>query len=535
MCGLSGETQRDALSAVNCPLPRRFVSNGKNDGDEFLCSLGVLMQEQASPMRAAIDIGSNTIHIVVARCTSDALDIVADEVEIIRIGESVTATGEISSEKRDDTISVLHKYKSLAEQHGADPVLVVATEAIRQAKNSPEFLGDVRRATGLKVQIIDGSVEAVLTFYGATYELYKEPNPPARVGALDLGGGSMELVMAKHRQISWHTSIPIGSGWLHDRYLSSNPPIYDEWVVARTFLATYFQGMHIRRNPPVLVVTGGSANSLLYLAQSAFGLDPAEPRLTHDDLVRCEGLLSALSAEEVARRYRQPLKRAQVLPAGALIIRMVMEQLSLDEIRISPHGIREGALLMYTRYGEQWLQRVREEAEATAPKKGNGSAGADAQEGQHEETFVQGGRRMLRERMLKLLEWRNDVLKRDDIEVVHKMRVASRRLRATLDAFESACEPRPFKKAYRHVKQLADVLGKTRDTDVMIQNLQQQLEHLPSEEQAGMQWLIDRLGDYRQWDQQVLEAFFEKKFDEDLLKQEIGACLPEGGVHHGKG
>jgi exopolyphosphatase/pppGpp-phosphohydrolase len=489
------------------------------------------MQEQAPPMRAAIDIGSNTIHIVVARCTADDLDIVADEVEMPRIGESVTATGEISPEKRDDAISVLHKYKSLAEQHGACPILVVATEAIRQAKNSREFLDDVQRTTGLEVQIINGSVEAVLTFYGATYELYKETKPSAQVGVMDLGGGSMELVMAKNRQISWHTSIPIGSGWLHDRYLPSNPPTYDEWTVAHTFLSSYFHGLRIRRTPPVLIITGGSANSLLYLAQGAFGLDPGESRLTHDDLVRCEGLLSALSAEEVAERYRQPLKRARVLPAGVLIIRMVMEQLGLDEIRVSPHGIREGALLAYARYGEQWLRRVEEEAEVTAPKKGNGSVGT----GQHEETFVQAGRRMLRERTHKLLEWRTDVLKQDDIEVVHKMRVASRRLRATLDAFESVCEPKPFKKVYRRIKQVADILGKARDTDVMIQNLQQQREHLPGEEQAGMQWLIDRLSDYRQQNQQVLEAFFEKKFDEDLLQQEIGACLPQEGVHNGKG
>ena len=507
----------------------------KNDGNAFLRSLGVLMQEQAPPTRAAIDIGSNTIHIVVARCTADDLDIVADEVEMPRIGESVTATGEISPEKRDDAITVLHKYKSLAEQHGACPILVVATEAIRQAKNSTEFLDDVQRGTGLKVQIIDGSVEAVLTFYGATYEFYKETKPSVQVGVMDLGGGSMELVMAKNRQISWHTSIPIGSGWLHDRYLPSNPPTYDEWTVARAFLSTYFQGMHLRRTSPVLIITGGSANSLLYLARGAFGLDPGEPRLTHDDLVRCEGLLSALSAEEVAQRYGQPLKRARVLPAGVLIIRMVMEQLGLDEIRVSPHGIREGALLAYTRYGEQWLQRVEEEAKVTAPKRGNGSVGTSTQEGPHEETFVQAGRRMLRERMHKLLEWRNDVLKQDDIEAVHKMRVASRRLRATLDAFESVSEPKPFKKVYRHIKQVADILGKARDTDVMIQNLQQQREQLPSEEQAGMQWLIDRLCDYRQQNQQALEAFFEKKFDEDLLQQEIGACLPQEGAHNGKG
>lgn len=491
------------------------------------------MQEHILPMRAAIDIGSNTIHIVVARCTPNDLDIVVDEVEMVRIGESVTATGEISAEKRDETIALLHKYKSLAEEHNARPILVVATEAIRQAKNSAEFLDDVKRETGLEVQIINGSVEAMLTFYGTTYELYKEPNPPAQVGVLDLGGGSMELVMAKNKQITWQTSIPIGSGWLHDRYMPSNPPPYDELTVAHKFLSTYFQGMRIKRYPPTLIVTGGSANSLLYLARNAFGLDTTQTSLTHDDLLHCEGLLSALPAEEIAQRYEQPLKRARVLPAGALVIRAVMERLQLEEIRISPHGIREGALLAYTRYGQQWLSRVEEEAEAIAQKKRNAAANAQ-QEEQHEETFVETGHRMLSERLHKLLEWQDDVLKQDDIEAVHKMRVASRRLRATLDAFESACKPKPFKKVYRHITQVADILGKARDTDVMIQNLQQQLEHLPSEERVGTQWVIDRLSDYREQHQHVLEAFFEKKFDEDVLEQEIDACLPEGGAHNGK-
>ncbi len=129
------------------------------------------MQEQSSPVRAAIDIGSNTIHIVVARCTPDNLDIVEDEVEMVRIGESVNATGEISQHKRDVAIATLKKYKDLAEQHGADRILVVATEAIRKATNSAEFLQDVQRETGLEVHIVSGTVEAVLTFLGATWAL----------------------------------------------------------------------------------------------------------------------------------------------------------------------------------------------------------------------------------------------------------------------------------------------------------------------------------------------------------------------------
>src|SRR5947209_3655024 len=337
------------------------------------------MQDQQSPMRAAIDIGSNTIHIVVARCKPDDLDIVADEVELVRIGESVNANGEISPEKRDAAIATLRQYKELAEKHRAEQVLVVATEAIRKASNSDEFLADVRKETGLEVQLISGDVEATLTFYGATYEKAKEPGGASQLAVMDLGGGSLELVTSKNGQISWRTSIPIGSGLLHDRYLSSNPPTDDDLSVAHTFLRTYLQGMRIKQQPSTLIVTGGSATSLLLLAQQAFNLDQSSSRLTYDDLVRCEGLLGALPAEEIAQRYEQPLGRPRIFPAGAFIIREVMSRLNLNEITISPHGIREGVLLAYERYGENWLDRVKEESSVSGKTQGSNVKNAATQ------------------------------------------------------------------------------------------------------------------------------------------------------------
>lgn len=484
------------------------------------------MQNQFSSTSAAIDIGSNTIHIVIARCAPNMLDILADEVELVRIGESVTATGAISNEKRDAALDTLRTYKAIAEKHAASPIFVVATEAIRQASNSSDFIDTIRRETGLEVQLIEGMVEATLTFLGATYERSREPNAPARLGVMDLGGGSTELITAKHEQITWRTSVPVGSGWLHDRYLPSNPPTRDELSTAYTFLTTYFEGMYIKRIPPSLIVTGGSANSLLQLARAAFRLDENEMRLTREDIMRCEGLLQALPAEEIAQRYQQPVGRARILAAGALIIRAMMDRLHLDEIFVSPHGIREGTLLAYAHYGEQWLQHVASEGN-------HHDAATNGKEDKQNETFAHSGRRLLLDRTEKLLEWRDAVLKHDDVEAVHKMRVASRRLRATLDAYEAICTPQPFKTAYKNVKKIADILGKARDTDVMIQNLQAQMQLSLTQEQAGMQWLIDRLQQYREKHQHVLDAFF-KKFDEHTFKKNIEACLSEEEVQHGK-
>ena len=488
------------------------------------------MQNQEAPVLAAIDIGSNTIHIVIARCSPTSLEILHDEQEMIRIGESVTASGAISAQKLDETISVLSHYKTLAAQHTPSPILVVATEAIRKARNSQQFLTSIHSATNLDVHIIDGSVESLLTYYGATYELYQEPHPPSQVAVLDLGGGSMELVTARNNHVTWHTSVPLGSGWLHDRYLQSNPPSEEDLEVARTFLNTYIAGLRFKQRPPTLIATGGSANSLLLLARRAFDLPEHETRLTYEQIVRCEGLLSDLPAEEISQRYEQPLKRARILPAGALIIDALMIHLHLSAIRISTHGIREGVLLAYARYGDQWLHSLQENVQPSEQENGITSSPEEGQE----ETFAQSGSRLLLERTHKMLEWCSEVLKHEDIEAVHKMRVASRRLRAVLDAYEVACDPRRFKKVYLQVKEIADILGKARDTDVMVANLQQQLAETADESQAGLQWLIQHLSAYRQAHQEKLEAFLQA-LDQEAFVQQMLSCLPDGENKHGKG
>ena len=493
------------------------------------------MQIQSSPpTRAAIDIGSNTIHLVVARCTPYDLEIVEDQQELVRIGESVTATGEISQEKAKAAIATLKRYKALAREHNASPILVVATEAIRQASNSAAFLEQVLSKTKLTVQLISGTAEAALTFFGSTYEVYKEPHPPTQIGVMDLGGGSLELVTARNMHITWRSSLPVGSGWLHDRYLSSDPPTYDEVTVAEAFLRTYFRGLQLKHHPPVLIVTGGSANSLLFLARNAFNLEMNHTQLTQQDLIRCQGLLMSLPAEEIAQRFEQPLARARILLAGALIIQSVMTRLRINEIHVSSHGIREGVLLAYERYRERWLEIVSQSAEAlNHMQQSDGRPDAFIAYTPEGEPFAQSGRRLLKERTQTMLEWPEEVLKHEDVEAVHKMRVAIRRLRATLDAYQSICDPKSFKKIYRQVTQIADVLGAARDTDVMLINLHAQLEQVKSEDKAGVEWIIERLQTFREQKQLELESFLQS-LDEDALRKQIELSIQEGVASHGK-
>jgi len=320
------------------------------------------MQEQLPLTNAAIDIGSNTIHIVVANYCLEGLTILKDEQEIVRIGESVTETGEISLQKCVAAVSTLRHYQSLAYGYGAKRIFVVATEAIHHAHNNVFFLERVQSETGLQVHLISGLAEATLTFLGATYEISTHENPPVQLGVMDLGGGSMELVISKERQILARSTMPIGSGWLHDKYLLSNLPTYYELVMAQNFLRNSFHEVQMKYQIKALICTGGSASGLLLLAHRAFNLDEKSNQLTIENLLRCESLLKTLTAEEISQYYGLPPPRARILLAGLMIILSVIEHLDLNKIQVSHHGIREGILLVYKSYGEYWLERVSEDS-----------------------------------------------------------------------------------------------------------------------------------------------------------------------------
>jgi len=482
---------------------------------------------------AAIDIGSNSTEVTIAQCNANHLDILQEESQMVRLGESVKKAGEITPDKRDAVIAAVRQYLEKARESGVERVIAVATQATRQARNRDAFLEDVRRETGQPVNLINGNVEAALTYHGAT----SRPDAPADAGVLDVGGGSSELVMGHDRHITWLVSLPIGSGWLHDQYLLSDPPKEGEITEAQKFLHDYLRDLHVPELPPSLIVTGSSAKVLLKICKQALHKDDGSDQMNRQDLVACQGLLHSLPAQEIAQRYGQQIERAQVLPGGALLLLEMMNYLKLDEVRVTNQGVPEGTLLAYARYGDQWLQHaevnVEDERVGKVPPLPKETVQSE-QAQQQQETLIDSARQELPKRVKKFAEWREDVLKDEDIENVHKMRVASRRLRATMDAYEAVCKPKPFKKAYSSVKQAADLLGRVRDTDVMLQHLQEREQQAATQEQAGMQWLVGRLHVYRKEQVQALEGFLQN-FDEDALKKQIEGSIVKGGSSNGKG
>jgi exopolyphosphatase/pppGpp-phosphohydrolase len=471
----------------------------------------------------------------------DTIEVMAHESTMIRLGESVNTTGTITPEKQDAVIKTLQHYQQLAQEHEVSSITVVATEAVRKAENCEAFLDAVRQETGLTVHTVSGEMEARLTYLGAT----SDHQEIADAGVVDVGGGSTELIIAQQGHIQWLTSLPIGAGWLHDHYLSSDPPSAVEVDKARTFLNAHLLQLQLPEMPPAeqarrpLIATGSSAKILLALAKQVLQIDKETHMLSRYDLLGCFGLLSALPATEIARRYELPLERAHVLPGGTLILLALLDFLQLEEISVSQRGVSEGALLAALRYGDSWIEEP--DLKGDTAHIGKAPAVPDADQStkpvtesqQPSEKFAETGRRELLKRGETFVKWIDPVLQNTDIEDVHKMRVASRRLRATLDAYESACDRKPFKSVYQEVKQAADLLGTARDTDVMLQHLEQQQQEVPDNERPGIQWLTSRLQSYREQQQQAIAAFF-KDFHSKRFQRSVTACIPKGGSNRGK-
>ncbi len=308
---------------------------------------------------AAIDVGSNTIHLVVARPRTDAgdgLDILVDELEFVRLGAGVGTTGRIAPERAERGLAALQRLSDLAKRADAAIILGAATEVMRLAANGPEFLARARADLGLDITVITGEQEAALTFWGALSGWQLTPQQPVAVA--DLGGGSVELVLGTGAHLDWRRSLPLGSGTLHDRFIHSDPPAPAEAGALRGAVADTLGSFSLpgrSQDGRLFIVCGGTATTLLFFARSALHLPAAQVSLSRAEMAAAIELLLAIPAEEIAKRHRVEAQRARILGAGALVLSVFMEHLNASTMQISQRGIREGMILSYIRHGARWL------------------------------------------------------------------------------------------------------------------------------------------------------------------------------------
>src|SRR3954452_5093295 len=232
---------------------------------------------------ACVDIGSNTTRLLVAECQGNGSirELMTQRV-YTRLGKALGRDRLLPDEKVAEVAPVVEGQLRHARELGAMKVRVVATAAIRQASNRDHLVEAIERASGVRADILSDEDEARLAFAGATRMLAAAPD--GAIAVVDVGGGSTEIAIGTLEEgVTWSRSFRIGSGFLADSYLRSDPPAAAELDSVRHHAAGAFEGL---RSPPVerAVACGGSAASLRRMAGA---------ELTHDALERAVRLLAS--------------------------------------------------------------------------------------------------------------------------------------------------------------------------------------------------------------------------------------------------
>jgi len=315
------------------------------------------------PAFAAVDIGSNSVRLKIARLSGGRLHPVLEDRSVTRLGASVFRDGFLSPDAIAETVKVLRRFHRAVQQVAAESVRVVATSALRDARNSRAFVEWVRSATGWRVEIISGLEEARLIHLGLISSLRLASSP---VLMIDLGGGSCELTISSHKRIRETVSLPLGAVRLTNEFLRHDPPRKPELRRLRGFIAREIGrgGDPIARlRPRAVIATSGTAESLAAVAK---GLEKGKKQqaaiTTRVQVRRIAKLLARRTVDDRKKLAGVGPRRAEIIVAGAEVYAELLDRYRLSGFRYSPLGLRDGILAqMLLDHGARSVKQVESE------------------------------------------------------------------------------------------------------------------------------------------------------------------------------
>ncbi|MFY9559222.1 MAG: Ppx/GppA phosphatase family protein [Terriglobales bacterium] len=295
---------------------------------------------------AAVDIGSNSVRLKIARSQGRRLKEVHEDREVTRLGEGVFSGGLLSPEAMSDTVRVLRRFHRGTQECGTDSVRVVATAALRDARNSRAFLEWVRSTTGWNVEIISGLEEARLIHLGIISSGRIDADP---VLLVDLGGGSCELTVSRKGQIRETVSLPLGAVRLTSEFLRHDPPRKGELERLRGFVGREMGRIQDRIKSArvrAVIATSGTAAALAGVSAHLARLRKQRPgtKITRDMMRRIVKQITRLPLEQRRKVPGIGPRRAEIICAGAVVYWELLERCHLAGFRYSPLGLRDGIL-----------------------------------------------------------------------------------------------------------------------------------------------------------------------------------------------
>lgn len=298
---------------------------------------------------AAIDCGTNSIRLLIADPAGGRLHDVVRRMEIVRLGQGVDRTGRLAPDALRRTFAALTGYAAEVRRHRAERVRMVATSATRDAANRAEFVTGVQRVLGVTPEVLTGAEEAALSFTGATAELTGTPyRTPFLV--VDIGGGSTEFILGAAAAEAAY-SVDIGCVRLTERHLAGDPPSPAEVAAAVRDIDAALAAVATRVPADRAGTLIGLAGTVTTVAGIALGLPAySAERLHHARVSRAQvsavtaRLLGSTAGERAAIPVMHP-GRVDVITAGALVLRQVVERFGFAEVLVSEHDILDGIAL----------------------------------------------------------------------------------------------------------------------------------------------------------------------------------------------
>lgn len=293
---------------------------------------------------ASIDIGTNTILLLIAKVEEGKVNPLFEIETVARLGEGVQKNGILLKEAMDRSLQTLAQYLKWCQELEVQKVFAAGTSALREAKNSEDFLNLVKEKLDLPIEVISGEEEAQLSFLAVAKDLGELKEP---ILVVDVGGGSTEFILGKGDQISQWISLPLGSVRFTEEFLRSDPVQEEEWEKMERKIQEYLVTIPHSQEPISMVAVGGTATTLASVEQ---GLEDFIAEKIHHFVLGKEALKNQLllyrskTIDERRKIPGLPIARADVILAGGAILYLAMEELKCPSVLISCHGVRYGLL-----------------------------------------------------------------------------------------------------------------------------------------------------------------------------------------------
>jgi exopolyphosphatase/guanosine-5'-triphosphate,3'-diphosphate pyrophosphatase len=303
---------------------------------------------------AAIDLGSTSVHLLVARPERDGLVVLDDESAFLGLGAAVDGTGALGSAGRTMLVETVAGYVERARALGAARPIVMGTEPLRRLTDATRIVAEVSAGTGAPMAVLEHEEEALLTLVGLTAGHAVRSD----LLVVDIGGGSSELVEIGPGRLARAAGVQVGAGRLTRRIVDRDPPTKGQFVELRQAADEAFSWTPTRQ-PAEVVFVGGTASNLLKLLRRA-GNPDRDDHLDRAALDQVREIVGATPAEMLAATYVMREARIRLLAAGAAIIETVLDRVGIASGRVVDTGIREGAIIAADRAGDDWRDRLEE-------------------------------------------------------------------------------------------------------------------------------------------------------------------------------